>query len=255
MSFETIAPETQAPPKQAEAPVAGKGEQPVPENSEPVAPRADLKLPGLVQQLIGERNGPVTIETDQPADPSGATTSPVSNSSVLPANGLTAILQPGTRPALIDVAPSAAPIDAANLAIERQLDLSSATEWLDGLARDIASAANLREKLSFSLSPAHLGRLDVEMTSSEAGVSVGFRAENADARAIIAQAQPRLAEEMRNNGLRLADTQIFSGSGQERDSRGNPPQHDAASPIIETASFLNSETNEEDATAPTGRFA
>lgn len=257
LTFDTAMAQVETPRQPLEEAFVDKTKHPAPEIAEPNAPRADRALLGMVQQLIGERGGLSSIQTDQPIDSLGAEPPPVSGSGVVPTSGLTAILQPGIRPTMIDVAMplAAAPVDQASLAIERQLDLSNATEWLDSLARDIASAANLKERLSFSLSPAHLGRLDVEMSAGEAGVSVGFRAENADARAIIAQAQPRLAEEMRNNGLRLADTQVFSGAGQERENRGQAPQQDGAAAIIETANFLTTETNEDDATAPTGRFA
>lgn len=176
------------------------------------------------------------------------------------ANGTSSIsFNLGVQAGILAPAPGAATqglqIDPGQAAIDRQLDLSTASAWLDDLARDISAAVATREKLSFSLSPEHLGRMDVELSTSDAGVTVGFRSDNADARAIIAQAQPRLADELRNNGLRLADTQIFSGAGQEREGNRSAQHQAERTTIVETAGWMPSEAEDEIATAPDGRFA
>jgi flagellar hook-length control protein FliK len=169
--------------------------------------------------------------------------------------GFVLAAQPTVQTLSLDAVAQVIAVDPAQAVIDRQLDLSAANDWLDGLARDISAAATMREKLSFTLAPAHLGRMDVELSTSEAGVTVGFRSDNADARAIIAQAQPRLVEELRNNGLRLAESQIFSGAGQEREgSRSSHHEADHAL-LIESAAWVPSETEDETAQAPDGRFA
>jgi flagellar hook-length control protein FliK len=161
---------------------------------------------------------------------------------------------PGSPVAAADALAGAAPAaDFGQFAIDRQLDLSSANAWLDDLARDIAAAAMKGEKLSFALSPEHLGRMDVLLSAGENGVSVGIRTETSEARAIIAQAQPRLAEELRNNGVRLADAQVDTGASHERE--GGRQYHAQEQRLVEAAPWAAPEPTDEPEAAPSGRFA
>ena len=90
-------------------------------------------------------------------------------------------------------------------------------------------------RLSFRLMPHQLGRLDVDVSRSHNGLSLSIRTESDGATAILSAAQTRLADEIRAQGVKLADTQMFSG-----DARQSPGQdaYSRPAPLIET--FLSS---------------
>ncbi len=69
------------------------------------------------------------------------------------------------------------------------------------------------------------------MSRSQNGLSLSIRTESDSAAAILSAAQSRLTDEIRSLGVRLADTQMFSG-----DSRQSPGQDANARPaqLIET---------------------
>lgn len=118
-------------------------------------------------------------------------------------------------------APTAPPLDAAHEMIEQQLDLAHEGEWLDQLAKDIARSAGKEGGLRFRLNPANLGSLHVEMTQGPAGASIRMTTDTEAARAIIADAQPKLVAEARANGVRIAESHVdLGGSGQQ--AAGDP---------------------------------
>jgi len=119
--------------------------------------------------------------------------------------------------------------------VERQLDLIRNEQWLGELAHDIATTAGNADRLSFRLMPHQLGRLDVDVSRSHNGLSLSIRTESDGATAILSAAQTRLADEIRAQGVKLADTQMFSG-----DARQSPGQdaYSRPAPLIET--FLSS---------------
>ncbi len=94
--------------------------------------------------------------------------------------------------------------------VERTLDFAREDIWLDQLARDIFSAGTARDRISFRLSPQHLGQLDVGLSHSEAGLTVQMTASNDAARQILTNAQPRLLDEMKGQGVRVVETRISS---------------------------------------------
>jgi flagellar hook-length control protein FliK len=101
----------------------------------------------------------------------------------------------------IEQAPEAAP---SELLVEHQLDLAHEGEWLDQLARDIAqTAGGDKTPLRFRLNPETLGSLRVEITQDRNGTAVRLTADSEAARAIIADAQPRLIAEARAQGIRI----------------------------------------------------
>ncbi len=115
--------------------------------------------------------------------------------------------------------------------VERELDLIRNEKWLGELAHDIATSTGESNRLSFRLMPHQLGKLDVDVSRSQNGLSLSIRTESDSAAAILSAAQSRLTDEIRSLGVRLADTQMFSG-----DSRQSPGQDANARPaqLIET---------------------
>jgi flagellar hook-length control protein FliK len=100
----------------------------------------------------------------------------------------------------------------AEQSVTRHLDMLRDTQWLDTLAHDISVAANQDSHLKFQINPEHLGSLAIEITHGEAGASIRMTTDNDHARAIIADAQPRLLAEVRAQGLRVADSHVDLGS-------------------------------------------
>ena len=125
----------------------------------------------------------------------------------------------------IGTQPAPQPVDASELMIEHQLDMAHEGEWLDQLARDIAkSAGNDSGPLRFRLNPETLGSLRVEITQDRGGTAVRLTADTETARAIIADAQPRLIAEARAQGIRISEAHVDLGgqtaSGDPRRQNG-----------------------------------
>lgn len=99
----------------------------------------------------------------------------------------------------------------AEQSVTRHLDMLRDTQWLDNLAHDISQAASQNGHLKFQINPEHLGSLAIEITHGEAGASIRMTTDNDHARAIIADAQPRLIAEVRAQGLRVADSHVDLG--------------------------------------------
>jgi flagellar hook-length control protein FliK len=161
-------------------------------------------------------------------------------------------LAPETRALTADIAASAAlavpaapaptpstsaqPREVAGPAADRTLDLANDAEWLDRLARDIAQASGNEGTIRFRLHPQTLGHLRVELSQGDHGTSIRLTADNEQARAILADAQPRLVAEARAQGVRIAETHVDL-SGLDRHFSGEPRRQDdhRLTPMIRTA--------------------
>jgi flagellar hook-length control protein FliK len=108
------------------------------------------------------------------------------------------------------------PIENPEQMIERELDLAQDGEWLDQLARDITRSAGSEGPMRFRLNPETLGHLKVEIAQTDNGSAIRLTADTEAARAIIADAQPRLLAEARAQGLRITETlvDVETSSGQ-----------------------------------------
>jgi flagellar hook-length control protein FliK len=151
--------------------------------------------------------------------------------------------------------PQIVPVDAASIHAPLdfeapQLDLARDTQWLDQLTQDIAAAAQSEDQLSFRLVPRELGRMDVNLSTSEAGLSVKMSTSTEDARAIVASQQPKLIEELRGQGIRVAEAQVNTGDHRQRER--NPR---TLMPFIEVAPGEEKPRSIQISTRPQGRFA
>lgn len=149
---------------------------------------------------------------------------------------------------------SAPAADPLRFVVERQLDLARDSRWLDALTRDIIAVADAPDRLSFRLSPPQLGRLDVDISTSESGLSLRMNTGSEAATQIITAAQPRLIDELKNQGVRVAEAQVSTGGGQ---SQGQSQQHQqrSADQMIEYARARFDRAGETKVTRPKGRFA
>lgn len=140
--------------------------------------------------------------------------------------------QPAAEP------PAPLPRETVAEALERQLDVSADGEWLDQLARDIVrtgAAGGEGGALRFRLNPETLGQVRVELSQGAEGATVRIAAETEGARALLADAQPRLLAEARAQGVRIAESEVSlagSGSSPEQQQRREEAQ---AEPRLRTA--------------------
>ncbi len=139
--------------------------------------------------------------------------------------------------------------------IEGQLDLVRDTVWLNDLARDIVAAGEGSDRLSFRLMPQHLGRLDVDLTTTRGAVSVSMSASSDEAVRIVAAAQPKLIEELRVQGVRVASTDVTGGNTQSQSQHQHAHQHQRPEPkpVFVKPSIQQEQTPK--SMRPVGRFA
>ncbi|MET0270204.1 MAG: flagellar hook-length control protein FliK [Sphingomonas sp.] len=137
--------------------------------------------------------------------------------------GTIAAAAPQASAPMPDAAAATTPAPAApETAIQRHLDVAHDGAWLDRLARDIALSADRDSHMRFQLNPERLGALTVDIAGGADGASVRFTADNEAARALIADAQPRLVAEARAQGARIADAQVDVSGGGQQGAGANP---------------------------------
>ena len=153
---------------------------------------------------------------------------------------------------------TAAPVQVA----ERVLHMGSDTLWIDQLARDITAAKSEDGDISFRLMPRHLGRLDVAMKMSDEGMSLKMDTRHEATATIVTAAQAKLVDELRQQGVRVAGTEVTCTPGETgRQSQGQNYQGQgrAGAPdpahLIETATERAEPRDEDRAADRRGRFA
>jgi hypothetical protein len=135
---------------------------------------------------------------------------------------------------------------------DRQLDLARDALWLGQLANDIVAARDITDRLTFRLVPENLGRMDVDLKSLDTGLHMQIKANNEDAAKLVAAAQPRLVEELRAQGIRVNATEVTHG---ELAQNGKSTHHQAASKYPEITEYRDTEIEEIERPAASGRFA
>ena len=198
-------------------------------------------LASLVDELA-----PISVDPKLAGDTAGA--SAIDFASLLsPAASTPAPADTRAAPIEISTAP-AAPADP----VRRELDLARGDLWLDQLTKDIVAMADRPDRLSFKLQPEHLGPLDIDVTTAANGISIRMNTQNEEARSAIAAAQPRLVDDIRAQGIRVADAQVFSGNADQQRSHQSP---DPRAALIEIAPQKDSIAADEGETPANGRFA
>jgi len=179
-------------------------------------PHVDPRLAALAQAIQ---------RTSQDDKPTQDTPDTPDTSAVGPSLGVTPTSAPGTQ-ATASPRADAAPVNPSDELMKHHLDLARDTQWLDTLARDIARAAQSDNLLRFQLNPEHLGSLKVELLNGAHGTSVKLTADTEAARAILADAQPRLVAEARAQGLRISETHV------DLSGHGGGQRHMAEAPVV-----------------------
>lgn len=226
----------------ARGPKAAGQQAPVPDSDDGLA--ADL-LSGTGAEKAGE--APPAMLVPEPRTPSlPAATAPATaraDQGTRPATPametieLAALAKTGaveTLPSGVPLTPgttSAAPVfDVQGMVSvgEQLLNLRDDPAWVADLAREIVRAQGKQDDIRFRLMPQHLGRLDVSIRQGEDGLAVSVTAETAAAQAIIAAAQPRLSDELRSQGVKLAGGEpglAQHGGGSPHDGQERNPRH------------------------------
>lgn len=214
-----------------ETDTANGADRPAQQPDLPMTARSVDPAPKITHQMaVATESNAMPAGNDAEA-PKEAAAPPVAASAPAPAVTLpttavpAAALSPAPAATAGDIA-TAAP-DHAEQSVARQLDLVRDHRWLDQIARDISQAATQQGHLRFQLNPEHLGALTVEIANSASGTSIRMTAETDQARAIIADAQPRLLAEVRAQGLRVAESHVDlnqQGSGGSASAQGQQQQ-------------------------------
>ena len=164
------------------------------------------------------------------------------------------------QPDLQGAAPLTEAAKAAPVA-ERVLDTASDDQWIAQLAADIAATKSDKGELSFRLMPRHLGRLDVSMLAGDEGVTLRLDTQHEATATIVQTAQPRLVEDLRQQGVRVAEAQVTHTPAeagrqqmQQHQGQGRGPAPDA-SHLIETAAERHDSETDERTAGHRGRFA
>lgn len=124
-------------------------------------------------------------------------------------------------------------IESAESQIQRHLDLAKDSAWLDKLTHDIVQTSGREGQLKFQLNPEHLGALSIEISHSANGATIRMTTDTDAARAIIADAQPRLVAEARAQGLRISEAQVDL-SGQNGGNSNQRPTSEDQKPFLRT---------------------
>lgn len=203
-----------------------------------VAPKAapPVSLDTVLQAVatnVAEKAAPTATPADASVSSSAEAPAVSAATAIAPAPLTATQVMPAAAPStswaetpMADAAAAAAP-NPAEQSMTRHLDLARDTQWLDQLARDISQSATQQGHLKFQLNPEHLGALTVEIANSAAGTAIKLTAETDQARAIIADAQPRLLAEVRAQGLRVAESHVDlnqQGSGGSAFAQGQQRQ-------------------------------
>ncbi|MBN8804675.1 MAG: flagellar hook-length control protein FliK [Sphingopyxis terrae] len=248
------------------APVAANAV--APETSAPVADKpAKAAKAALAPTVPQGRDAPTApAVTPAKAESGGATPAPATEPAAKPirAEGGASMTVLFNQPAASGTATLGAQAQAAPLA-ERTLDMTSDDRWIAQLAADIAATRSDKGDLSFRLMPRHLGRLDVAMKLDGDSVSMKLDTQHESTAAIVAAAQPRLVEDLRQQGVRVAGAEVTctpdqagrpslaQGQGQgQNQGRGAAPD---ASHLIETANDRADARDDDSAANRRGRFA
>jgi Flagellar hook-length control protein FliK len=138
-----------------------------------------------------------------------------------------------------------------NTGIEyRELNMASDVQWCQDLAKEIIASAEREDRISFRLAPRELGQMDVNLSTSDEGLTVKIMTETEDARLLMAAQQQNLLDDLHGNGIRIAGAEISTG---DRRHQGNRPRQ--RSPFNDAAPDDSGTKEKQPHMRPQGRFA
>lgn len=130
----------------------------------------------------------------------------------------------------------AAPVADLSASLNQQvIDLSSSGQWVDGLAREIASMAAGTGQGSFRLSPPNLGPMHVAISQGDSGVAIKLTVETMAAETALKQDSSQLKADAQLAALRVSDVtvervhRVHEPSATDSSSQGNAGQNSQSS--------------------------
>lgn len=234
----------EAPTRKTDRPVVARAE---PQITASVDPAVVADTPDIAAAPVPLTDAPVTDSAEQPAAAAAAAvaTSPAPAAPVIPAAATPASWNAAPVTDATAAAPAPSHVDQT---VTRHLDLARDTQWLDQLARDISQSVTRQNHMKFQLNPEHLGALTVEIANSAAGTAIKLSAETDQARAIIADAQPRLIAEVRAQGVRVAESHVDlnqQGNGGSAFAQGQQRQSSEDSkPFVRTQAVIRDDAGD-----------
>jgi flagellar hook-length control protein FliK len=95
-------------------------------------------------------------------------------------------------------------------------------------------------KLQLKLNPAHLGKIDVELDMSKAGLDAVFKTDNSLTRDLIAQGMNKLKDSLAQSGMTVANVWVNSENQQKSGGNSTPRQNagsasSTSAPVTEVA--------------------
>lgn len=88
------------------------------------------------------------------------------------------------------------------------IDMGVSGQWIDRMAREIASLANGEGHSRFTLSPPHLGRLQVDLVHGAEGLDVHLLAETDEAARRLSEGRPALHADARLSTINLGQITV-----------------------------------------------
>jgi flagellar hook-length control protein FliK len=121
-----------------------------------------------------------------------------------------------------------APVPATDMPIHSSLREPVGTaRWADELGdRLVLMSVRGQQHGSLTLTPEHLGPMEVQISVNKDTASVWFGAQNADTRAALAEAMPRLREMLASTGLSLGQSGVSEQAPRETRESGSSGTED-----------------------------
>ena len=221
---------------------ADPGSRPVGERPAPARPAATVQLLPFPPARPAAARPELAVAPTPAVAPPPSPAPPIAPAPILPALqafgvAMRQALRDERRPVRdeaqpVAATPLAAPAPALpEFATPTPLDTRDA-RWPHAMAarieqlRDQADAADTRIRLV----PDALGTIDVRLQREGDAVHVHFAAREADTRALLADAQPRLAEAAEARGLKLGRTEVTTGDPSTEGRQPHARPHDRPAP-------------------------
>ncbi|CAN5447554.1 hypothetical protein BH10PSE12_BH10PSE12_24070 [soil metagenome] len=187
---------------------AAEGKAKVPGRVSAISSAAEAVMPRMAVKPDGSAQAPVTGLAAVRHRDTATPDLPTTDASVPPSPDAT-----NTSADAITAAPLAAPASArtADLSAslgQRVIDMSAGGQWIDGLAKEIATLAAGSGQGTFHLSPPHLGPMRVDVRNGDLGAEVSLTVQTEAAEAALRQDGDRLKTEGQLSAFRISDVRI-----------------------------------------------
>jgi flagellar hook-length control protein FliK len=168
-------------------------------------------IDGIAARVVARADGPVRARTaassdaDPAAVPVSIASTPVSVQSAAAQTDATLAASTATPVAAHGAIP--APDLSASLG-QRVIDMSVGGQWIDGLAKEIATLSAGSGQGTFHLSPPHLGPMRVDVRNGDLGAQVSLTVQTEAAEAALRQDSDKLKTDGQFSGIRISDVRI-----------------------------------------------